>query len=179
MATATWSVRVELAVADEVNDDVLDELTDRLADLAAAVSVEDDARVALHLTVGAGAGTMRAAFTRAEKAVTGAIAGLITAEPIAIEIMTREEFDLRLQRPRVPELWGVTEAAEFLGVTAPRIDQLVKEYPEKLPMVTKLAGRQGARIWLAGTWRRFAAGWERKRGRPAKTATAPPAVLAD
>ncbi|WP_430787027.1 hypothetical protein [Actinoplanes sp. G11-F43] len=173
MATAPWSVRVELAVAGEVSDDVVDELADRLADFAPAVSVEDDARVALHLTVGAG--TMRAAFTRAEKAVADAAAGLMEAEPVAIEVMTQQEFDLRLLRPRVPELWGVTEAAEFLGVSPARIDQLVKEQPEKLPMVAKLAGRQGARIWLAGTWRRFAAGWERKRGRPAKAAAAPPA----
>jgi hypothetical protein len=172
MATAPWSVRVELAAPCAVSDDVTDELTDRLRDLAAAVAVEDDDRIAVQLTIEAG--TLRAAFTRGEKAVTDAIAGLLRAEIVEVQVLTEAEFERRLERPRVPELWGVSEAAEFLGVTPPRIDQLEKENPEKLPRVTKLKGRQGPRIWLKSTWVRFEAGWERKRGRPSvKEAPAP------
>jgi hypothetical protein len=176
MATATWSVRVELAAPRAVSDDVTDELTDRLAGLAAAVAVEDDDRVTVQLTVEAG--TLRAAFTRGEKAVSDALADLLRAEIVEIQVLTQDEFERRLERPRIPELWGVSEAAEFLGVSAPRIDQLVKENPEKLPMVQKLMGKQGPRIWLRSTWVRFEAGWERKRGRPRAGAPAAPAVRA-
>jgi len=162
---APWSVRVELAAPCAVSEDATDELTDRLADYAAAVAVEDDDRVTVQLTVEAG--TLRAAFTRGEKAVTEASADVLRdAEVVEVQVLTQQEFDRRLEQPRVPELWGVSEAAEFLGVSAPRIDQLVKENPEKLPMVQKLMGKQGPRIWLKSTWVRFEAGWERKRGRP-------------
>jgi hypothetical protein len=174
---ATWSVRVELAAPCAVSDDLTDELTDRLADYAAAVAVEDDDRVTVQLTVEAG--TLRAAFTRGEKAMTDAIADLLRdAEVIEVQVLTQQEFERRLENPRVPELWGVSEIAEFLGVSAPRVDQLVKENPEKLPMVQKLKGKQGPRIWLKSTWVRFEAAWERKRGRPRSDTPAATAVRA-
>lgn len=167
----TWSVRVELAPGETpVVDEALDELTDRLAEFGAAVGVEEDGHLAVQLTVEAG--TRRAAFERGDKAVATALAGLIDGEAVEVQVLTYAEFERRMEQPRVPELWGVSEAAEFLGVTNPRIDQLVKEYPERLPMLTKLAGKQGARIWLKSTWVRFGATWERKRGRPAKASTA-------
>ena len=167
----TWSVRVELAPGETpVVDEALDELTDRLAEFGAALAVDEDGHLAVQLTVEAG--TRRAAFDRGDKAVTTALDGLIDGEPVEVQVLTYTEFERRLDRPRLPELWGVSEAADFLGVTNPRIDQLVKEYPERLPMVTKLAGKQGARIWLKSTWVHFGATWERKRGRPAKTSTA-------
>lgn len=57
----------------------------------------------------------------------------------------------------VPELWSVSEAAQFLGVSNQRINRLADAHPGALPAVMKLAGSRGARIWRAESWRRFAA----------------------
>ena len=169
---ATWSVRVELAPADPPDDEVIDTITDRLVDLGAAVAVEDRGHLSVQLTVEAG--TRRAAFDRGDKAVSeaAAAAGVAIKEIVEVQVLTQTEFDYRLEQPRVPELWGPTEASEFLGITNPRLDQLVKEFPERLPILVKLAGKQGARIWLADTIRRFKPTWNRKVGRPKKVVPA-------
>lgn len=168
---ATWSVRVELAPRDGVTaDDVLDQLTDQMVDFGAAVALEDRGHLAVQLTIDAG--TRRAAFDKGDKTVTQAATavGLTAADVVEVQVLTWAEFEHRLGHPRIPELWGPTEAATYLGVKNPRIDQLVQEHPEELPVITKLAGEKGARIWLKSTWTRFASGWERSPGRPKMTA---------
>jgi hypothetical protein len=168
----TWSVRVELAPPDDRTNAAFHELVGGLSEYDAAVALEDRGHIAVQLTVSAG--TRRAAFDKADKAVAAAAAdaGFSDAEVVEVQVLTMAEFEHRLELPRVPELWGPTEVAQFLEVSNPRVDQLVALHPEKLPLVTKLAGKQGARIWRASTWQRFAAGWERKTGRPKKTAPA-------
>ncbi len=165
---STWSVRVELALADPPDDEALDALTDRLVDFGAAVALEDRNHLAVQLTVDTR--TRRAAFDRGDKAVEEAAtaAGVVVEDIVEVQVLTQTEFDHRLLQPRVPELWGPTEAAQFLEVTTVRVDQLHREFPQRLPVLLKLAGKQGTRIWLADTVRRFKPTWHRQVGRPKK-----------
>lgn len=55
-----------------------------------------------------------------------------------------------------PELWGVAQAAEFLGGSRQQINQLVHDFPHELEPLTKFPGSSGTRVWLAKTWRDFA-----------------------
>jgi len=66
-----------------------------------------------------------------------------------------------------PELWSIHEAAEYLGRTRQRVDQLVSEYMEALEPIYVQPGGRGTRIWLAYTWRRFATSgaWNQVTGR--------------
>lgn len=51
----------------------------------------------------------------------------IGAEPVAVEVMTTEEFDRRIDWAEVPPLVSVSEAAEILGVSRTRIQQRIKD----------------------------------------------------
>ena len=173
---STWSVRVELVPpGGAVSDEILDQLTDNLASHGGALAVEERGHLAVQLIVEAR--TRRAAIEHGERYVADALAaaGLSDAEVVEVHVLTWDEFEYRLAQPRIPELWGTSEAGEFLGVSNPRIDQLYIKHQESLPLVTKLAGTKGARIWLADTWRRFKESEHNPtRGRPRKEQAAKP-----
>lgn len=73
-----------------------------------------------------------------------------------------------------PELWGVRQAADHLGVSRQRIHVLAAENPELLPPVTPDGAPRQRRLWQADAWRQFALR-SRPTGRPpAKEGTSSP-----
>jgi len=160
-----WSVRLVVAVAAAVMDAHVERLRASLSSLHAAIGQDKNSNLEVHLTIAHA--TLLGAVTEASRTVTDALkdAGLKGSEVLEVEAMSWDEFDRRLDEPQVPELWSVTEAAQHLGVTNQRINQLLTAYPEALPAVVKLAGDRGPRLWLADTWRRFAE-TKRHTGRP-------------
>jgi hypothetical protein len=166
-----WSVRLVVAVVVAATDAETEHLYDSLSNLHVALGQDKNRHLEVQLTI-TGA-TLLDAFAEANRTVTDALndAGLRNPEIIEVEAMSWDEFDRRLDQPQVPELWSVTEAAQHLGVSNQRINQLVTAYPDALPAVVKLAGDRGPRLWLADTWRRFAT-TKRHTGRPAGAAKA-------
>jgi len=156
----------------------MEALTDELVEFSAAVALEPTGHLAVQLSVEAR--THRAAFERGDRAVATAAAtcGLADAEVVEVQVLTDREFERRLAEPTVPPLYGITEAAEFLHVSTQRADELFRKHPDRLPTLTKFAGARGARVWLASTWHRFEATWDRANpgGRPKATTNEPPAA---
>ena len=55
------------------------------------------------------------------------VAAAYGGDPIACEVMPEHEFDVRQGWVRLPELVGVAEAAELLGVSRQRVLQRINE----------------------------------------------------
>jgi len=91
-----------------------------------------------------------------------AINAVAPARLAAVRIMTTAEHDRQLASPG-SQLVGVTETAELLGVTRQRLAVLRRRPEFPAPLAELAAGP----IWRAGDLSRFAAGWQRKPGRPA------------
>jgi hypothetical protein len=164
-----WSVRLVVASTAPPADEQTEALYQNLDAYSPAIGMTRHGTLEFQLAVTAAA--LLDATTTANQAVQDACAsaGLLDTAIVEMEALTWDEFDRRLDLPQVPELWSVSEAAEHLGVTNQRINQLVHAYPKALPAVVKLAGDRGPRLWLADTWRRFAK-TGRQSGRPRSAA---------
>lgn len=66
-------------------------------------------------------------LARAASTALALAAPIVKAQPIRVEAMTEAEFDARLGEVPMPELVGVTDAAEILGVSRQRVLQMVDE----------------------------------------------------
>lgn len=85
-----------------------------------------------------------------------------------VEVKTEDELDAELARPTFPELVGVTEAAEILGVSKQRVSWLAKNHPRfPRPAIELAAGP----VWYRPAIDKWLETWDRKPGRP-KTKTA-------
>ncbi|HEY9413568.1 MAG TPA: helix-turn-helix domain-containing protein [Pseudonocardia sp.] len=111
----TYNAVIETARRDEPGDDLLD----ALADYHPATS--KSARGWLTVTITVPADSLRQAITTALALVEQA-AG---TEVVALEAMTTEEFDARAGfEPMPTDLVGTTEAAQMLGVSRQRVQQM-------------------------------------------------------
>lgn len=81
---------------------------------------------------------------------------------VALEILTPEEQDRRLAEPPFPELVGVTEITEMLGISRQRLAVLRKRPEFPAPVARLMAGP----VWRARDLSTFAEGWQRRPGRP-------------
>lgn len=94
------------------------------------------------------------------------VTGIVPGEVLAVRVMTIEEFDRRANEK--PRLVGVGEVAKMLGVSKQRVSTLRHrdDFPE--PVASLASGP----VWRAGDLSTFAQGWQRKPGRPARSAVA-------
>lgn len=121
MQVTPYAVHVELARRDLTPDDA-DLLIDELADWHAAIGTSPRGWADVQMTVPAESldGAIRAALALARQ--------MFDAEPITVSAMTEAEFTERLGAPSVmPDLVGVTDAAEILEVTRQRVLQMIDE----------------------------------------------------
>jgi hypothetical protein len=102
------------------------------------------------------------------QAITKALARIAKAEvrgePVAVEVLTTAEQDRRLAEPVFPELAGVSEIAELLGVSRQRASSV--QHLEAFP--APVAELRSGPVWRKADLTRFAETWERKPGRPRK-----------
>ncbi len=93
-------------------------------------------------------------------------ADIVGRTPVGVETITEDEQQRRAAKPTMPELMSAAEIAEELGVARQRVHQLraTKAFP--LP----LAELRGGAVWDAVAVRKFAQDWDRKPGRPSKSA---------
>ncbi|RYE39987.1 MAG: hypothetical protein EOP24_42495 [Hyphomicrobiales bacterium] len=87
--------------------------------------------------------------------------------PVAVQVMTEDEWFRRADEPSLPELMSAPEVGDLLGVSRQRVHQLreTRDFPD--PVVDLRTGP----IWAASAIASFAAKWARKPGRPATTNT--------
>jgi hypothetical protein len=161
--TRGWSLHVELHNAS-TPDTVLDALHAGLTAYHASVGIAPNDRVSVQMTVDAA--TARQALDAALKAVTAAArAARASTTVLGVELMTEDEFDRRLAEPPIPELVGMSEVGDLLGVTRQRAGQLTErdDFP---PAVARL---KSGPVFVAEQVRAFDARWDRTEGRPRKT----------
>src|SRR5205814_1590933 len=86
---------------------------------------------------------------------------------VRAEALTFEELDRDLETRNFPELAGVSEVADFLGVTRQRASALAKTAEFPVPVATLASGP----VWTRPSLNRFLDKWPRRDGRPPKLAT--------
>lgn len=171
-----WTITIDLDVDQDVTEDHVDDLLESLVDHDAALSVQGS-RISAVLTILDHRSAVDAAalghqvFTKALAGV-----GLVPVRDVALEAVTVEEADRRLDVPTIPPLVGAAEAAEVLGVSRQRVHQLHrghKGFPR--PAVQVKMGP----LWTRASIEAFDQFWERRPGRPRNAPSAgwPPRSL--
>jgi excisionase family DNA binding protein len=114
-----WNAHLELDL--KMTDDRVDDLMEKLAIYSVSVSGAPHNRIAVTITLPAT--SISQAFTSAVAVIEHAAGASI----VAAEILPTDEFDARSGLEPVPALSSVSEAAELLGVTKPRVNQMITE----------------------------------------------------
>lgn len=160
MSDTGWTITLD-GVGDPgaIDPDQTDELLALLAKFDAAVSLtQDGARFSVTLTLPDEAGTDPVAAVAYGMKVTSdaaLAAGMPGVALARVELITNDELDAALARPAIPELVGVSEIADILGVSRQRAHQLTKR--EDFPaMVADLAAGP---VWTKGSLTRFVEQW--------------------
>jgi hypothetical protein len=93
--------------------------------------------------------------------------GLPAWPVVRAEALTFEELDRDLETPNFPELVGVSEIAELLGVSRQRASAVAKRADFPTPIASLASGP----VWTRPSLNRFVDEWPRKEGRPPKLRT--------
>ncbi len=166
-----WSV--ELTIEHVIpEDELVDAVDDLLEDLAPRSASASTGRGILIVRMTVTAKKPDEAYEEATHFLmralfsTGWLMHLRTI--VASEIETLAELAAGLEQPPVPEVIGVAELSEMLGVTKQRVSYLAQSQTGFPKPIAKLASGP---VWLKPTVMRFVETWERRpRGRPKKTA---------
>ncbi|MDG9703781.1 hypothetical protein [Streptomyces sp. DH37] len=115
------------------------------------------------------AATLGTATEAALKTARTALRDALGTAPALAEVRVRtaEAAEAEAARPGEQDLMGYAEAAEELGVSRQRVNELERTRDDFPRPVARL--RSGP-VFTAESIRRFAAGWDRRPGRPRKTA---------
>lgn len=162
-----WSVSIDVAAGAGVRRfprlaDRLCDLLDGLADHAGvAHGAANGRRYGARLSVGAEspAAAVEAATEVFEKAA--AAAGLPPWQVVQVEVLAPEELRRQNAAPTLPELVGVGEVAELLGVSRQRASGLARS-PAFPPPVAEL---KAGPVWARASVERFVEHWQRRPGR--------------
>lgn len=153
----TYSVYVEFAVPDapaDLYEALLDTLLERHPDNGPALGPSDNGNLSMRLFIDAGS-VVDAVNRGIEYAQAAAMTQDITPDAvIGAEVVTEAELDRRNAQPLVPELAGVTEAADIVGVTKQQISSLANRMPLRRHVVQELAAGP---VFLADGVRTYAA----------------------
>lgn len=128
----------------------------------------DSADGRLSVTLAVEAPTLRqateAALKSSREAIQGAEVKLTLTE---VRVVTTEQLRRELEQPRGADLVGVVEAAQILGISRQRLDELVQTRNDFPPPIARLST---GKIFTRASIEAFNQRWERKPGRPKKTA---------
>lgn len=157
---AAWSAYAEYNATD-TPPELYSELFDALIEHSPGVGPGPSGNLSLRLMIEADS-----ALEAASKAVALADTALrqldFSPTLVGIEVVTEAELDRRQDEPRVPELAGIAEAADILGVHKQQVDRLVGR-GDLQPVQTLAAGP----VFAADAVRSFAEKRQSRRiGRP-------------
>lgn len=159
-----WSARIEAIGPGPYDLDWADQVIEVLAGRGPAVSV-GAREVGVRFAVGG-----RDAEAAVREALLVIREALPDLEVVAIDVDSVGEQERRLAASNVPELLGVSEVAEALGVTKQRVAELAESESFPAPIVRLRAGP----IWERSAIARFLGQWPRRPGRPPRGGRARP-----
>ena len=162
--TQAWSIYVELGHRD-APDDLFDDLQNhaRLADASPAIGDAPNGNLSVSLLLDAP--TARIAVDQAMKTVTAALRDLgVNAPIVGVEAVTEAELERRNAELVIPDLVGIAEIADMLGVSRARAKQLTDRdgFP---PAVARL---KAGPVYVREQVEAFERRWDRRGGRPPK-----------
>jgi len=114
-----WNATLE--IDETINDARVDYLMEELADYGVAVGSAPHNNISVTLTLPA------KSLMQAVKTAVALAEAASSANVIAIEVLPTEEFDARSGLEPIPALVSVAEAAEMLGLTKIRVNQMISE----------------------------------------------------
>lgn len=166
-----WHVHAEAVGEERYEEHLLEDLVDNLLEHDGVVTgtpeepVDGSARYGAGFSVQASNAVEAVARAREVFERAAAAAGLPPWPLARVEAQTEEELELELARPSFPDLLGVAELAERLGVSRQRAWTVTgrPDFPEPL------ARLKATPVWTADSVRRFLETWPRKAGRPPRT----------
>jgi len=161
-----WSVDVQAVVDPSLADDdeAIDSILDTLAPYGAALSFDQGGpHVSIQMTLEA-----EDFMTATQEAVRLIEELPYRIVPTGARTLTVADLQRELDEPAVPDLVGVAEVAEELRVSKARVNEL-QESPSFPEPIARL---KSGPIWTRPSLTRFLESWERKPGRPRKTANA-------
>jgi len=153
-----WSVELE-ALAPAPDEELAARLIDCLAGRGPAVSLEHD-RVSVRVDMEAE--TILDALREARHLLH---TGFPDLEIVGGQVEAVDELERRLQQSNAPELLGVAEIADALGVTKQRVTQLAAGESFPAPVARLKSGP----VWQRSALARFMRSWKRTPGRPTQT----------
>lgn len=165
-----WSVAVGFGgypVAAPTVDEQIAVLADELAEMAPAISVGKKS-MTVRLAVEANDAVEAAASVVPDVVIALDRIGLGAVPVNELEITEWTRFEEKLAEPTYPELVGITEIAELLGISRQRASELARSSRFPAPHADLAAGP----VWLKPNVMRFVEEWDRKPGRPPSSKTA-------
>lgn len=164
------SIDVETGDATAVTEDAIVALDKLLTDRGAAIAGGDGySRYGATFNVDendTGRGNAASAAVAALDIFNRAAydAGLPRAQVVRLEVLTVEEQERELATPNFPELLGVAEVSELLGVSRARASELqtTAHFPDPIAVL-----RSGP-VWARPHLEHFLETWQRRPGRPPK-----------
>lgn len=158
-----WSVYVEAAGTRRVSDDAIDTFADLMVEHHGIVSNAPDgrgygARLSVESPNPAAATALALDLFRA----AADEADLPDMPIVRVEALTHDELDRELAQPAFPELVGVGEIAELLGVTRQRASEVQTRAGFPVPLARLKSGP----VWTRASISTFLETWVRKPGRP-------------
>lgn len=158
-----WHLEYTWYVSKGVDpEDIADELMLAFSSWSPAVSL-DDQSITVALTVEAR--SLKEALQDGFEHLSSFLGREI--EPTAASVTQQQDFEAALLEPRIPQMMGVAEVAEHLGVSKQRVSELSRAQNFPRPIIALAAGP----VWLASSIDAFVASWPRKAGRTAVKAT--------
>lgn len=154
-----WSIEIEVRGITVLADDAIDVLVDELSAYAGVIAIHDDGYAA---RVSVDADTVDAAVADAREVVRAAATKTsVPDEPVVrLEALTEASLEAELAEPVIPQLLGVAEVAERLGVSRQRISELRRSQYFPDPVADLRAGP----VWAEPTLLRFIETWTRSPG---------------
>ena len=157
-AMREWSIAISGAAA--ISEENADDLLDALADRAPVVSFGP---TGMSVRFNVTASTAQEAVEQALE-LFGGLSVPLDIE--ALEAETAEALERHINEPNAPELVGVAEVADLLGVSKQRVSELAKGHSFPRPLAELAAGP----VWDLASLQRFATNWKRLPGRPHESA---------
>jgi hypothetical protein len=152
-----WSVELQ-AVTPAPVEELAERLIDYFADRGPAVSLERD-RVEVRLDVAGD--SPNEAF---QEALTLLSKGFPELYVVRAQVDAVEDLERRLEQSNAPELLGLAEVAEELGVSKQRVSELASGASFPAPIARLKSGP----VWQRSALVRFMRSWKRAPGRPAR-----------
>jgi hypothetical protein len=166
--TAWFSVHVQARAPDGAPHAVIDDAADRLMDMLSehdGIVASGDGQWDVTISLEEPDPVRAAAVAAALVETLAARAGMPPWPTVRIEAVREDVLEEENARPTLPDLVSTPEAAEILGVSAQRLRELAGRWFPK-PVYTLKAGK----LWLRDAIEEFGQRWDRKPGRPDRSA---------